>query len=165
MVTAGTADSDSNVCAIAGGEAGEPFAQITENVLKHLLDVVLGIQVLNDRLIEPGKVAQLSPPIGVGQATDVEDQVGIHRHAAFEPEGLEQKGGAWLGLVQQAQFQGVAQLVKVEVGGIDLQVGLIDDRRQQLFLDRKSTRLNSSHVKISYAVFCLKKKNIVCTFT
>src|SRR5207249_5129202 len=27
------------------------------------------------------------------------------------------------------------------------------------FLDRKSTRLNSSHVSISYAVFCLKKKN------
>src|SRR5699024_12017888 len=27
-------------------------------------------------------------------------------------------------------------------------------------LDRKSTRLNSSHVSISYAVFCLKKKNI-----
>src|SRR5690606_42160444 len=26
------------------------------------------------------------------------------------------------------------------------------------FKDRKSTRLNSSHVKISYAVFCLKKK-------
>src|SRR5438874_3572004 len=27
--------------------------------------------------------------------------------------------------------------------------------------DRKSTRLNSSHVEISYAVFCLKKKNRV----
>src|SRR5690625_6486492 len=27
-------------------------------------------------------------------------------------------------------------------------------------LDRKSTRLNSSHVAISYAVFCLKKKNL-----
>src|SRR5699024_11936535 len=26
-------------------------------------------------------------------------------------------------------------------------------------IDRKSTRLNSSHVSISYAVFCLKKKN------
>src|SRR5690606_39743165 len=26
-------------------------------------------------------------------------------------------------------------------------------------IDRKSTRLNSSHVKISYAVFCLKKKS------
>src|SRR5690554_421673 len=29
-----------------------------------------------------------------------------------------------------------------------------------LLEDRKSTRLNSSHVRISYAVFCLKKKNI-----
>src|SRR5690606_40633601 len=29
-----------------------------------------------------------------------------------------------------------------------------------LLKDRKSTRLNSSHVKISYAVFCLKKKKI-----
>src|ERR1039457_5870871 len=28
-------------------------------------------------------------------------------------------------------------------------------------LDRKSTRLNSSHLVISYAVFCLKKKNIL----
>src|SRR5438067_10642132 len=28
-------------------------------------------------------------------------------------------------------------------------------------LDRKSTRLNSSHVSISYAVFCLKKKNTI----
>src|SRR5207249_8291330 len=32
------------------------------------------------------------------------------------------------------------------------------DRRERV-LDRKSTRLNSSHVSISYAVFCLKKKN------
>src|SRR3989442_3114032 len=31
-------------------------------------------------------------------------------------------------------------------------------RGVELDLDRKSTRLNSSHVRISYAVFCLKKK-------
>src|SRR5438477_9337558 len=30
--------------------------------------------------------------------------------------------------------------------------------------DRKSTRLNSSHMSISYAVFCLKKKNHLITF-
>src|SRR5690625_5566234 len=30
----------------------------------------------------------------------------------------------------------------------------------EIFSDRKSTRLNSSHVAISYAVFCLKKKTI-----
>src|SRR5690625_5704069 len=32
------------------------------------------------------------------------------------------------------------------------------DVREPSELDRKSTRLNSSHVAISYAVFCLKKK-------
>src|SRR5256885_6338070 len=31
--------------------------------------------------------------------------------------------------------------------------------------DRKSTRLNSSHLVISYAVFCLKKKNTSHTYT
>src|SRR5690606_41950456 len=31
--------------------------------------------------------------------------------------------------------------------------------------DRKSTRLNSSHVKISYAVFCLKKKKHIFYYT
>src|SRR3712207_7408001 len=32
------------------------------------------------------------------------------------------------------------------------------ERRRTLNKDRKSTRLNSSHANISYAVFCLKKK-------
>src|SRR5207249_6760886 len=32
---------------------------------------------------------------------------------------------------------------------------------QSWYEDRKSTRLNSSHVSISYAVFCLKKKRIL----
>src|SRR5690606_40765912 len=35
----------------------------------------------------------------------------------------------------------------------------LDAHGQLARIDRKSTRLNSSHVKISYAVFCLKKKN------
>src|SRR5688500_19391262 len=33
-----------------------------------------------------------------------------------------------------------------------------DDFRRVCLVDRKSTRLNSSHLVISYAVFCLKKK-------
>src|SRR3989442_7170035 len=49
------------------------------------------------------------------------------------------------------------------VGG-DSIVGAVGEAREELapeglvFVDRKSTRLNSSHVRISYAVFCLKKK-------
>src|SRR3712207_7942682 len=36
---------------------------------------------------------------------------------------------------------------------------LAQGHNPQQALDRKSTRLNSSHANISYAVFCLKKKN------
>src|SRR5690606_41911893 len=39
-------------------------------------------------------------------------------------------------------------------------IGRADGRDPRGAEDRKSTRLNSSHVKISYAVFCLKKKNL-----
>src|SRR3712207_8026079 len=38
----------------------------------------------------------------------------------------------------------------------------IAQKSAELSLDRKSTRLNSSHANISYAVFCLKKKNQTC---
>src|SRR5690625_5921445 len=37
-------------------------------------------------------------------------------------------------------------------------------RLLNITLDRKSTRLNSSHVAISYAVFCLKKKNNITRY-
>src|SRR3712207_7733951 len=40
-----------------------------------------------------------------------------------------------------------------------VRIVLVDRNEQILKEDRKSTRLNSSHANISYAVFCLKKKN------
>src|SRR5689334_23832934 len=43
-------------------------------------------------------------------------------------------------------------------GRVLLERELVAERRE----DRKSTRLNSSHSSISYAVFCLKKKNDHC---
>src|SRR5699024_11259369 len=60
----------------------------------------------------------------------------------------------------------VSVLLRItEVFGVDAEFfantdtsRLVADVREAL-LDRKSTRLNSSHVSISYAVFCLKKKN------
>src|SRR3712207_8351097 len=42
--------------------------------------------------------------------------------------------------------------------GLPRPEGLQDRRRRGADPDRKSTRLNSSHANISYAVFCLKKK-------
>src|SRR5690625_6981512 len=49
--------------------------------------------------------------------------------------------------------------ISIDVAGIaSLTVGQFYYHRDDVGLDRKSTRLNSSHVAISYAVFCLKKK-------
>src|SRR5690349_24542165 len=45
-------------------------------------------------------------------------------------------------------------------GGRRLGGLVVDGGAGQVGQDRKSTRLNSSHVEISYAVFCLKKKKI-----
>src|SRR2546427_2171036 len=49
-----------------------------------------------------------------------------------------------LGVQKTANASGKLQLTKIWI--------------PELHLDRKSTRLNSSHSQISYAVFCLKKK-------
>src|SRR5256885_13068078 len=52
-----------------------------------------------------------------------------------------------------------AQALGVVVGRGDVvDAAGADDDQQPVVLDRKSTRLNSSHLVISYAVFCLKKK-------
>src|SRR3712207_8224308 len=65
---------------------------------------------------------------------------------------------------QQRREDGVGDQVperhQRDVGGFDLRC--VSGVRQGFFLprDRKSTRLNSSHANISYAVFCLKIKKI-----
>src|SRR3712207_7880179 len=54
-----------------------------------------------------------------------------------------------------------AIMVQGEGGGWPLSAFCLPDGRPYFLGDRKSTRLNSSHANISYAVFCLKKKNII----
>src|SRR2546426_7256729 len=55
----------------------------------------------------------------------------------------------------------VPPVVRVEAGEVGLPRvrGQLDIGADVGSSDRKSTRLNSSHLVISYAVFCLKKKN------
>src|SRR5436309_8587469 len=60
-----------------------------------------------------------------------------------------------LPISRQVEEQPTEGAVAMRRAGIRLQVSGWNGSPSQ---DRKSTRLNSSHVKISYAVFCLKKK-------
>src|SRR3712207_9010553 len=46
----------------------------------------------------------------------------------------------------------------LDIGGVAAEAAELGHALQLLLKDRKSTRLNSSHANISYAVFCLKKK-------
>src|SRR5947207_5690817 len=56
-------------------------------------------------------------------------------------------------------FRSPACYVGAEVCRSPLRFSAVRTARDAALGDRKSTRLNSSHTVISYAVFCLKKKN------
>src|SRR5437899_1859244 len=90
-------------------------------------------------------------------ASAVADPAGIHRDALLwladlirintsNPPGSEQLAAKYVAGVLQKEG------IKPEL--LDLALG----RSAVVARDRKSTRLNSSHLGISYAVFCLKKK-------
>src|SRR5256885_6721644 len=71
-----------------------------------------------------------------------------------------------LGGTVGAETMEVADAPKFKVGERDI-LFVENNGTQFITLDRKSTRLNSSHLVISYAVFCLKKKkkNSIYTLT
>src|SRR5437899_4391052 len=65
-----------------------------------------------------------------------------------------------IGLGEASQNAKLLDTAAVELGQITGQKAVITRAKKSIanFKDRKSTRLNSSHLGISYAVFCLKKK-------
>src|SRR5690606_36038336 len=86
----------------------------------------------------------------------------IGRMPIAVPNGVEIKLGQGEVSVKGPQgslVQRLNPLVTVAQENGSLQVSPVDESREANAMsgDRKSTRLNSSHVKISYAVFCLKK--------
>src|SRR5699024_12392065 len=101
-----------------------------------------------------------SPPPTASSPSSLHDALPIFRPGAGDPplcrRGRRTRGGRGdernaahplgAGLHHRTQSQGLhlADVPRAEPPG---------------HRDRKSTRLNSSHVSISYAVFCLKKKN------
>src|ERR1035438_4068630 len=85
------------------------------------------------------------------------------RHLADELSGQGHKVSAptVAGLLRQENFSLQGNAKTIEGGNHpdrDAQFAHINTEAEE-HIDRKSTRLNSSHLGISYAVFCLKKKN------
>src|SRR5437899_8440386 len=99
-----------------------------------------------------------------------------HHQIGVAPHRLERKRA--IRILDDTAFAQVAHLAVADVAGtqverhgmapageIDQQAAAARERQRAVIvvrgageIDRKSTRLNSSHLGISYAVFCLKKK-------
>src|SRR5690606_39418823 len=72
----------------------------------------------------------------------------------------EREFDVFLRLARGATVQRIAEELKLSTSTVGTHLYNVKQKLgvvNQSELDRKSTRLNSSHVKISYAVFCLKK--------
>src|SRR3712207_8930902 len=80
---------------------------------------------------------------------------------AFSEQGVRQLWPDDVEPVPMREFLDVARAV--EAGEVEL--GLLPIENTLAGRDRKSTRLNSSHANISYAVFCLKKKKNTPAYT
>src|SRR3712207_8387652 len=72
----------------------------------------------------------------------------LFRSQAYEQTALGEADYDWFHAVKRNQFWPIME----SVYGVALR------NKAARMADRKSTRLNSSHANISYAVFCLKKK-------
>src|SRR2546428_2639206 len=76
-----------------------------------------------------------------------------------DAEPVRRTARAFAGLVHGANVTD-NQAATVKVSPLACSVWMMEEGVEPIVqLDRKSTRLNSSHDQISYAVFCLKKKN------
>src|SRR3712207_6973333 len=83
------------------------------------------------------------------------------RSTLFPYTTLFRSVGTHLGHQPAVDLHQLAVARGLHQGPVERRVGVeeqVQVAARRGFLDRKSTRLNSSHANISYAVFCLKKK-------
>src|SRR5690625_4509202 len=128
-----------------------PYVQIAENdaAIDHLLRVSVGLQsmVLGETQI-------------LGQVRDAFLMAQRLRATGTIFNELFKRAVTFAKRAHKETAIG-AHAVSVSYAAVELAkkiFGEIEDKHVVIYGDRKSTRLNSSHVAISYAVFCLKKK-------
>src|SRR2546430_7421393 len=110
-----------------------------------------------------GMALQMERPFGVGDWIKVDAQEGVVKEIRWRHTPLETPTWDTIVIPNSA-------LMKSHVTVLGRRAGQPRQHRQWVYFnvdfrysDRKSTRLNSSHSQISYAVFCLKKKKNTST--
>src|SRR2546422_3761958 len=114
------------------------------------------------QLAAAGHHAEVVEYLGARDGSELEDSpsLALLYGTAQARLGRHDEGLRWLDLALDQAHKRDEQAVERQAlnarGAVALVSGRIDEA------DRKSTRLNSSHGYISYAVFCLKKKKRIC---
>src|SRR6266446_7689717 len=113
-------------------------------------------------LSEPTRVTELfkclwdENPVVRMRAADAAEKITVTRPELWNPHKKE-----LLGLLEEAEQIELRWHMALMVPRLELNASERQRAAATLQRDRKSTRLNSSHLVISYAVFCLKKKKKV----
>src|SRR3712207_3997897 len=133
--------------------------------------------------IDKGEVHAIMGPNGSGKSTMANVVLGHPKYNVISGEVLVQgqdildlttderaKKGLFLGFQYPTEISGVgySHFLRNAYNLLSKSLGAEQKDREVFitvkefheYLDRKSTRLNSSHANISYAVFCLKKKRL-----
>src|SRR5690348_18488288 len=157
--------------ASSGGDEAEPLLKL-RGIDKHFGPVQALYGVNLD--LFAGNVTGLCGDNGAGKSVLTRTIAGVHQpdHGQIYFEGRQvhirsTRDAAALGI--ETVYQDLALADNLDIvqnmflGRERLRRGLLDEDSMELqaaetLRDRKSTRLNSSHPSISYAVFCLKKK-------
>ncbi len=134
MLPAGAADGDGDIAAAVGLVVGQPAGQVVLDILVHGLHFFLALEKGRHLSVLSGQRPQVGLPVGVRQAAGIEHQIGIHRNAVFEAEGLELDGHGGLLGAHHPVFDQVAQFVQVEMAGVQYLVCGVPDRLQQVLL-------------------------------
>src|SRR5207245_4418975 len=126
-------------------------------------DAVARLDCLDQRLVL--RRSDSSDPVSVVQSNTLGDEI-LHFAECVEhnggSEGYTNLADGWLGAgvvrLLETSKRSLCEERTVQVQPLESVEIFAGEQTQKGFRDRKSTRLNSSHGSISYAVFCLKKK-------
>src|SRR5262249_42853727 len=117
VATAGAADGDRERAAVLLSVRGQPRLDEAADILEHGADLRLSLEKRDHRGVEAGERAQPGVVVRIGEAANVEDEVGVERHALLVAEGLEQEHHR-LGPDVEKVLDPVAQRVREQVGRV-----------------------------------------------
>ena len=134
VLAARAADADGRVAAAFVQVALDDGLQECHRPIEKVLGPRLGQHIVTDRLVPPGQRLQLGHPEGIGEESQVEDEVGVQGDAVLETEGHDGDAESGAAVIADHRTDLASQLVHVETRGVEDHICLGSQLAQQLAL-------------------------------